>query len=272
MSNTYSKACFAVLTLFLLALASPSFAQTWSQYPENDPIDPVMGICTGWSFMGSSSYCTLATPALDMGTTQNANPTFNIGMNDGHSSDAMLIVLIPQASTTTVNGLTFSATFAQGSATNTVNNVTAFGTLPFVSNQELLNYLGLTCNSNGPGSSCNGVDYHFNSINGLQTVAGTTGYSVYQIASGFTVIGPAGTGGPTIVGVSFSSFSSGSGFPAGTIFLALGLQSGQVVYKTPLTLAEQLTPVPEPVSLSLFGAGLIAVGAYVRRRGKLAAK
>ncbi len=276
MTKPYRSVCWLTVLLFLLA--SLSFAQTWSQYPEDDPYDPVMGICTGWSFLNSSSYCTLATPVLDMGSTQNGNPTFNIGMNDGHSANAMLIVLIPQASTTTIDTLTFTATFSQTGQTIETLNASAYVPLsgnPFVSNQELLQYLGLTCNANAPGSSCNcnGADYHFNSINNLQTVAGTAAYSVFAISDGLFVAGPSSKNpqGPMIVGVSFSNFSSGTGFPTGTIFLALGLQNGLVAYKTPLTLADQITgvtPVPEPVSLTLFGAGLLAVGSYVRHRTK----
>ncbi len=253
MSKGFRKASHVGLLLVFVGLvASPAVAQQ-------------MGICAGW-MPNYSSYCTLATPALDIGSTSNANPVFNIGVNDGGSATAMLIVLIPQSSTTTVNSLTFTATFTQGASSNTVN-AAAFGTSPYVSNQLLLQYLGLPCASNG---GCNGVDYHFNSINAIQLVAGTLGYSVYALNTGLTVLGPTLTGGPQVVGVSFSSFSSGSGFPVGTIFLALGLQNGQVVYKTPLTLG--MITTPEPVSLSLFGAGLIAVGAYVRHRGKRVAK
>ncbi len=241
------------LVAFIAVMTSPSVGQ-------------VMGICAGW--MPTSSYCTLATPALEIGTTQNANPIFNIGVNDGGDGVATLIVLIPQTSTTALNSLTFSATFSQTGQTDVTASATAFTPAsghPFVSNQELLHYLGLVCGSNG---NCNGVDYHFDSINGVQAVAGTLGYTVYKLNTPFTVLGPTLAGGPTIVGVSFSSFSSGTGFPVGTIFLALGRINGNILYKTPLTLGEEVTPVPEPVSLTLFGAGLLAVGGYVRRRAK----
>lgn len=246
------------LVAFVALVATPSFGQ-------------VMGICAGW-MPNSSPYCTLATPALEIGTTQSTNPTFNIGVNDGGTATAMLIVLIPQTSTTTLNSLSFTATFSQAGHTDVVATGTAFAPVsghPFVSNQELLHYLGLTCSSSG---NCNGMDYHFDSINALEVVANNPAYSVYKLNTTFTVLGPTLTNGPTIVGVSFSG-GSFTGFPVGTIFLALGLnQSGQVIYKTPLTMGEEVTPVPEPVSLSLFGAGLVAVGAYVRRRGKRVAK
>ena len=262
----------AIAALVLLTLA-PNVL--WAQTTTVD--DPIMAICASWSYL-NASYCNVATPALDIGTTASSNPTFNIGMNDGQSTqNVLLVALVPTASTTAVSSMSFSATFTQNGSFHTLNNVTAHAAPPFVSNQELLTYLGLTCNANWPGGSCSGNDYHFNSINALQTVAGTHGYSVYLMSAGFGTVGPANhtLSGPQIIGVSFSNISGG-GFAAGTIFLALGVNNGQVVFKTPLTLAEETLngpppPVttPEPVSLSLFTLGLAGMGALRKHRGKL---
>jgi len=230
----------------------------------------VMGICTGWPWLPSAG-CTLATPALEIGSTGNPNPTFFIGTNDGGvTSDTYLMVLKPQPSTTGLNSLTFDATFTQNSTTHVVNATAEPGNPPgpFISNQELVEeYLQLTCDVSYPGGSCSGVDYHFNSINNLQIVAGTQGYTVYLLKSGFGVKGPTPkTGGPLNVHVAFSNFSGGAtGFPLGTMFLALGVDSaGNVIFKTPLTLGLEI--VPEPGTMLLMGSGLLGIGALLRKK------
>lgn len=218
----------------------------------------VMGICAGW-VPDSSSYCTEATPSLDIGTTMNSNPTFNIAVNGGGTtSSTELLVLIPTSGGAT--DLSFSATFTLSNGGSTTLTATAFSTTPFTAsfggsnNAYLLSsYLGLTVTS--------GTDYHFNSINGVQSVSGTTGYTVYLLSVPYGL-----TSGSNYVSVNFSGFSSGSGFPVGTIFLALGDNgSGTIIYRTPLTMGLENT-VPEPMSLTLFGTGLLGIALLVRRR------
>jgi len=217
-----------------------------------------MGICAGW-VPDSSSYCTAETPSLDIGSTTNSNPTFNVAVNgQGSTSSTELLVLIPTSGGTT--NLSFSATFTLSNGGSTTLTATAFSATPFTANfggssnaYLLSSYLGLTVAS--------GQDYHFNSINGVQAVPGTTGYTVYLLSVPYAL-----TSGSNYVTVSFSGFSSGSGFPMGTIFLALGDNgSGTIIYNTPLTQGLENT-VPEPMSLSLFGTGLLGIALMVRRR------
>lgn len=218
-----------------------------------------MGICVAW-VPNSSSYCTAATPSLEIGSTESSNPTFNIAVNDhGSSASTDLVVLIPTSGATT--NLTFTATFqaydSSGTAVGPAISVSASAAslTPFSSGLLLSSYLGLTVQP--------GQDYHFNSINGVESIGGTSGYTAYLLQTSIPLLGQSAGGG--YVTVSFSNFSGGSGFPVGTIFLALGNDSGgAIIYNTPLT--QGLETVPEPMTLSLFGTGLLGIALMVRRR------
>lgn len=219
----------------------------------------VMGICTDW-VPESSSYCTQATPSLDIGTTGSTNPTFNIALNGSGSSDSTeLLVLIPTSDG--ISNLTFSASFTpEGEAPVSATLYSNPLSTPFTSGYVLADYLGLTVKDPG-------VDYHFNSINGVEAVSGNTGFSVYLFQSSIPL-----TAGSGYVSVSFSNFMNGSGFPYGTIFLALGNDSGgKIIYNTPLTIGLEDT-VPEPMSLILFGTGLLGIALMVRFRTRKEAR
>jgi hypothetical protein len=57
-------------------------------------------------------------------------------------------------------------------------------------------------------------------------------------------------------------------FPARTIFLVVGNDSqGTIIYKTSLTPGvEDLLLIPEPMSLVLFGTGLLGIAMFIRWR------
>ena len=218
----------------------------------------VMGVCgPGW--MPSPTACTPATSTLDIGTTGNLNPTFNIAINNNGSTDGTtLVILVPLSSTNPISApLSFSVNFTQSNG-QTGGTLTAnlASSTPFTqaSGSLIGGYLGL------PTSSPKVDNYKFNNINAVQTVPGTMGYAVYTVnLPGVS----AGTNGNYLT-VSFTSNGGSTGFPYGTIFLAYGTDPGTVDWFTPLT--DGLETVPEPATLGLFGSGLLGIAMMVRRR------
>lgn len=212
----------------------------------------VMGICAGW-VPNSSTYCTLASGTIDIGTTINSNPTFNVALNGGSSKsvdDTYIVVLVPNTSGT----LDFTATFTSSGGT-TVPSVAATMANNFsASSGSLVGFLSDAGLFTGtvPGAE----NYKFNNINGVQTVSGVTGYTAYVFDSTLGL-----TGGSGYISVSFNGVS----LPPGSIILAFGTDPGTIVTFTPLTDGLQTT-TPEPMTLGLFGTGLLGIAFMMRRR------
>ncbi|MBZ5702635.1 MAG: PEP-CTERM sorting domain-containing protein [Acidobacteriia bacterium] len=220
----------------------------------------VVGLCAGWMPSSLTADCTLATPSLDIGTTSDPNPTFGIALNaKGSAADTILLILVPGST----SSMTFTANFTQGFTTH---NVASGSGLAWTSGNVIQGLLGLTV-ANGNGGP---NDYSINggaaALSGVQSVPNVTSYRVFALDTQFGLSGT-NTANPKTISV---SFSNGTSFPAGTIFLAIALNSrGTVTYTTPLTLGnEELSQVPEPATgtLAAFGAALLALGGFLRRR------
>lgn len=214
----------------------------------------VMGICAGW-VPNYSSYCTLATGTVDIGTTNNSNPTFNVALNGNSNkttASTEIVILVPQSATS--GSLEFTATFTpSGGGTPVTVSAMLQPTTFTSSSSNLISFLGY-------GSVPGAQNYKFNNINAVSTVPGVTGYTAYVADAANLGL----TGGSGYITVSFN-FTNGSGFPLGTIILAYGNDaSGNITYFTPLT--DGLQTVPEPMTLGLFGTGLIGIAFVMRRR------
>lgn len=249
-------------------------------------LDPVMQLCGGLS----PTMCTVAGPSLEIGSTINTNPTIFVTNNDGGITDhVVLLVLVPNSSTS----LSFTANFSGKNTTTLVPGSVSVGSgsgTPWLdtSGKPLLTSSGLLTNLGSP-SKGGPANYKIDGLGGMappggdlstiQIVPGTTSYVVYAIASCATfnstintclgtTLGTSGNAsslGQINLQVSFSSFSSGTGFPVGTIFLALGLDSGgNTLFSTPLTVG--LEVVPEPSSMLMLGSGLLVLGTALRWR------
>jgi len=94
--------------------------------------------------------------------------------------------------------------------------------------------------------------------------AGNTGNAAYLRRRNVPRTGQAADGSYRTV--SFSNASSSAGSPAGTILVARGNDAnGQINYASSLAQGSQVS-FPEPMSLTLFGTGLLGIALMVRRR------
>ena len=244
MLGKHSIVVIVALVLATLCFPAPAKAQ-------------VMGICTGWTWAAGSTSCTVATPALEIGTSTNPNPTFQIAINGGGTTvNTMLIVLVPNTSTSSLN---FTARFNGMAATGLTTVNWSSGTL-------LSSALSLTLAGGGGPTDYSISGGGGGALSGVQSVPGVTSYGVYAFTIGQGVSDP-NSGGAQNISVSFGNFTNGSGFPLGTIFLAVGLNSsGQVTYTTPLTLGVESVSTPEPGEMPQLLLGLLFVGAFLGRR------
>lgn len=191
------------------------------------------------------AYCTPATTTVDIGTTTSTNPTFNITLTAASASVPVvdLVALIPDGSSVTPSSFTASFNSGTGVAPTLRGDFTS-------STDELWSVLSIT----------GGADYNFLSFVGSTRGpdAGVTGFQVYEwssIATDFS--------GSSQIAV---SFSNGTSFPEGAMFLAVGTDSNyNYVAKTPFTTTLAVS-VPESGSKGmLFLSVLVLFGMFLRR-------
>ena len=190
------------------------------------------------------TYCTPATTTVDIGTTTSTNPTFDITLTSGSVPVVDLVALIPDGSSVTPSSFTASFNSGTGVAPTAPGEFNS-------SSGELWSVLSIT----------GGADYNFLSFVGSTRGpdAGVTGFQVYEwssIATDFSGSSPIAV-----------SFSDGTSFPDGALFLAVGTESNNTTYvaKTPFTTALAVS-VPESGSKGmLFLSVLVLFGMFLRR-------
>ena len=193
------------------------------------------------------TYCTPATTTVDIGTTTSTNPTFDITFTGSANVTSVpvvdLVALIPDGSSVTPSNYTASFNSVTGGSPTALGEFNS-------SSSELWNVLGIT----------KGADYNFSSFVGSTRGpdAGVTGFQVYEwssIATDFS--------GSSQIAV---SFSDGTSFPDGALFLAVGTDgNNNYVAKTPFTTTLAVS-VPESGSKGmLFLSVLVLFGMFLRR-------
>ena len=187
------------------------------------------------------AYCTPATSTVDLGTTASTNPTFDITLTSQSTPVVDLVALIPDGSSVTPSD--FTASFNSGTGVKP-------DALGGFSSGELWTVLGIT----------GGADYNLSSFNASTRGpdAGVTGFQVYEWSN----IVPDFSSSSQIA----VSFSNGTSFPEGAMFLAVGTDgNNNYVAKTPFTTTLAVS-VPESGSKGmLFLSVLVLFGMFLRR-------
>ena len=187
------------------------------------------------------AYCTPATSTVDIGTTTSTNPTFDISITSGTAPVVDLVALVPDGSS--VSPSNFTASFNSGTGVAPTQ-------LADFSSGDLWTVLNIS----------GGADYNFSSFvsSTRGPDAGVTGFQVYEwssIATDFSGSSPIAV-----------SFSDGTSFPDGAMFLAVGTDTSNNYYaKTPFT-TQLAVSVPESGSKGmLFLSMLVLFGMFLRR-------
>ena len=187
------------------------------------------------------AYCTPATSTVDLGTTASTNPTFDITLTSQSTPVVDLVALIPDGSS--VSPPNFTASFNSGAWV-------APSALGGFSSGDLWSVLSIS----------KGAGYNFSSFTGsnMGPDAGLSGFQVYEWQG---------------IGTDFSSssqiavsFSSGTIFPEGSRFLAVGTSTDNIYdAKTPNT-TQLVVSVPEYGSKGmLFLSALVLFVTFSRR-------
>jgi len=238
---------------WMLACAVVALLSVLSAYQATAQVvdDPQIYVCTG---------CTKP-PGGDPNTIDPSNITLGFaGNSDTGASPLLVIVAVPNGGTNPTISLPTGVNTFTNSPTNSAYGVTIPSSGLLGSNDgtltsgDIYSALGL----NGPNSLSFVNMSGFDSSHLGLTV---TSFTLYVYAVDYAM-----TGTTPLVGMDFENIAPGSfiGGASCTTFSATTACSGTDVGATPFTNAGVV--VPEPVSMLLYGTGLVTLGAKLRRR------